>query len=56
MNGKDQFWVLMYLGEAYDVINLYIIWQILRMERVAGELLNAVQSLYVDVCRVIGWE
>ena len=46
-NGKDVFWVLMDLENAYDTINRHGMWQMLRVYGVGGKLLKAVQS-YID--------
>ena len=47
-NGKELFWAFMELGKAYDTIYQHGMWQMLRVYRVGGNLLNAVQSFYVD--------
>ena len=47
-NGKDVFWAIMDLEKAYDTIDLYGRCQMLRVYRVGGKLLKAVQSFYVD--------
>ena len=49
-NMKDVFWKFMDLVKAYDTIDRHGMWQMLRVYRVGGKLLKAVQSLYVD-CR-----
>ena len=36
------------LEKAYDTINRQGMWQMLRVYRVGGKLLKAVQSFYVD--------
>ena len=47
-NGKDVFWAFMNLEKAYDTIDRHSMWQMLRVYRVGGKLLKAVQSFYVD--------
>ena len=47
-NGKDVFWAFMDLEKAYDTTDRHGVWQMLRVCRVGGKLLKAVQSLYVD--------
>ena len=47
-NGKDVFWAFMDLEKAYDAIDRYGMWQMLRVYGVGGKLLKAVQSFYVD--------
>ena len=47
-NGKDVFWAFMDLEKAYDAIYRHGMWQMLRVHRVGGKLLKAVQSFYVD--------
>ena len=44
------------LQKAYDTIDRHGMWQILRVYGVTGKLLKAVQSFYVDVWLVSGWE
>ena len=46
-NGKDVFWAFMDLEKAYDTIDRYGMWQMLRVYGF-GKLLKAVQSFYVD--------
>ena len=55
-NGKDVFWAFMDLEKAYDTIDRHGMWQMLRVYGVGGKLLKAVQSFYVEVVRVSGWE
>ena len=47
-NGKDVFWAFMGLEKAYDTIDRYGMWQMLRVYGVGGKLLKAVQSFHVD--------
>ena len=47
-NGKDVFLAFMHLEKAYDTIDWYGMWQMLRVDGVGGILLKAVQSFYVD--------
>ena len=49
-NGKDVFWSVMDLEKAnrYDLLAGYGMWQMLRVYRVGGKVLKAVQSFYVD--------
>ena len=47
-NGKIVFWAFMDLEKAYDTIDRHGMWQMLRVYRVGGKLLKAVQSFYVD--------
>ena len=53
MSGKYKF---MDLEKAYDTIDRHGMWQMLRVYGVAGKLLKAVQSFYVDsrVCVRVG--
>ena len=39
-----------------DTIDRHGMWQMLRVYRVGGKLLKAVQSYYVDSRAVSGWE
>ena len=56
--GKDLFWAFMDLEKAYDRVDRDALWQVLRLYRVGGWQLKAVQSLYVDsdTCVRIGGE
>ena len=55
-NGKDVFWAFMDLEKAYDTIDRLGMWQMLKVYKVGGKLLKAVQSFYVDsIGRVSGW-
>ena len=47
-NGKDVFWVFLYLEKAYDTIDRHGMRQMVRVYGVGGKLLKAVQSFYVD--------
>ena len=47
-NGKDVFWAFMDLEKAYDTIDRYGMWQMLRVYEVGGKLVKAVRSVYVD--------
>ena len=47
-NQKDVFWAIMYLEKAYDTVDRHGMWQMLRVYRVGGKLLKAVQSFYLD--------
>ena len=47
-NGKVVFWAFMDVEKAYDTIDRQGMWQMLRVYRVGGKLLEAVQSFYVD--------
>ena len=47
-NGKDIFWAFMDLEQAYDTIDLHGLWQMLRVYRVGGKLLIAVQIFYIN--------
>ena len=47
-NGKDVFRAFMDLEKAYAPIDGHGMWQMLRVYRVGGILLKAVQSFYVD--------
>ena len=47
-NGKDVFFAFMDLEKAYDTIDRYGLWQMLRVYGVGGKWLKAVQSFYVD--------
>ena len=47
-NGKDVFWAFMDLEKAYDTIDRYGMWQMLRVYGVRGKLLKEVQSFYED--------
>ena len=47
-NGKDVFWAFMDLEKAYDTIDRHVMWQMLIVYGVEGNLLNAVQSFHVD--------
>ena len=47
-NGKDVFWAIMDLENAYDTIDRHDMWQMLRLYGVRGKLLKAVQSFYKD--------
>ena len=55
-NGKDAFWSFMDLEKAYDTIDRHGMWQMLRVYRVGGNLLKAVQSFYVDSSETVGSE
>ena len=56
VNGKDVFWAFMALEKAYDTIDRQGMWQMQRLYGVGGKLLKAVQSFYLDIRRVSGWE
>ena len=47
-NGKDVFRAFIYRENAYDTIHLHGMWQMLRVYRVGGKLMKAVQCFYVD--------
>ena len=47
-NGKDVFWAFMDLENAYYTIDRHGMWQMLRVYGVAGKLLKAAQSFYVN--------
>ena len=47
-NEEDAFWAFKDVENAYDTINRHGMWQMLRVYRVGGKLLKAVQSFYVD--------
>ena len=57
-NGKGVFWAFMYLENYYYTIDQNGMWQMLRVFRVEGKLLKAVQSLYVDsrACVSVGMD
>ena len=55
-NGKDVFWAFMDLAKAYDTIDRHGMWQMLKVYRVGGKLLKAVQSFYVDSRACVRWE
>ena len=47
-NGTDVFRESMDLENSYDTIDWHGMWQMLRVYRVGGKLLKAVQSFYID--------
>ena len=55
-NGKGVFWAFMDLEKAYDTIDRYGMWQMLKVYGVGGKLLKAVQSFCVDSRGVSRWE
>ena len=55
-NGKDVLWAFMDLEKAYDTVDRHGMWQMLTVYGVGGKLLKAVQSFYVIVGRVSGWQ
>ena len=46
-NQKDVFWAFMYWEKAYDTVDRHGMWQMLRVYRVGGKLLKAVQSFFL---------
>ena len=48
-NGEVVFWACMNLEKANDTIDRHCKWQMLRVYRVGGKLLKALESFYVEL-------
>ena len=53
-NGKCVFWALMDLKEAYDMIDLDVIWHMLKVYGVGANILKAADNFYVDCRAFVG--
>ena len=53
-NGKYVFWALMDFYKAYDTIDRHGMRQMLRVYQIAGKLLKAMRSFYVDSRACLG--